>query len=226
MRVKEIAHGLVLAAPTLGYVRSPGIHASDLYGAFYKAFDPQRYDKRDKQGEPIPMDLAKLELGTSFEEVLEPALAQRLLGSRPGEFTATHSQDCTRNTQPYAPSNVCVECGAGVLFSPDYLFDDPNGDLVLGEFKLTWYSSKGAPFEPKFAKYFTQIKLYLYWLGLVKARLYILFANSDYKPPTPSLRCWELSFTRRELVDEHNVIMRHARKKGLLVATSAETDSD
>lgn len=195
MRIREFEHGLELAKATEGYVRTPGLHASDLYGSFYKSFDPKRYDKRDKQGNPLPFDLAKMELGTSFEEVLEPMLAERLLGERPGEFTSPE----------------------GVIFSPDHLFDI-DGEIILGEFKCTWYSLRGCPTDPKFAKWLTQIKLYLHWLKLRKARLYVFFVNSDYKPPTPSLKAWELVFTQRELQDEYDMIARHARKEGLLPA--------
>jgi hypothetical protein len=211
VRIKEFEHGLELAKPSPGYVRTPGLHASDLYGDFYKSLDPARYDKRNSEGVALPFDLAKLELGTTFEEVLEPALAQRLLGDRPGEFVTPHADGCTDLHEP-----VCA-CGAGIIYSPDYLFDiDEDGGLVLGEFKLTWYSMKDAPFGKKFAKYFTQIKLYCYWLGLTRARLYIFFVNGDYKPPSPVLRAWQMEFTRQELKDEYDIIARHARKKGLL----------
>ncbi len=193
MRLKEIPHGLTLAAPTEGYVRSPGLHASDLYNDYFKDFDPDRYDKRAADGSAVPFDLAKMELGTSFEEVLEPALRQRLFGDRPGEYMSPE----------------------GIAFSPDYLFDCPEG-LVLGEFKLTWYSSRGAPTDKKFAKWLAQIALYLHWLELRKCRLYVFFVNGDYKPPTPDLKAWELTFTGQELTDNYNAIIRHARKKGLL----------
>lgn len=195
MRVKEIDHGLELAKATHGYVRTPGLHASDLYGAFYKDFDPKRYDKKDASGNPLPFDLAKMELGTSFEEVLEPVLAARLLGERPGEFTSPE----------------------GIIYSPDQLFFE-DGETVLGEFKCTWYSMTGCPADPKFAKWLTQIKLYLHWLQMTKCRLYVFFVNGHYKPPSPVLKCWELVFAQRELQDECNVILRHARKKGLLKA--------
>lgn len=211
MRLKEIAHGLQLAAPTDGYVRTPGLHASDLYNAFYKDFDPKRYDKRDAAGNATPLDLAKMELGTSFEEVLEPALAARLFGERPGEFVHHHADcDDSKLGSVWCKQNC-------VIYSPDYLFDI-DGELVLGEFKCTWYSTRDAPLDPKFAKWWTQIKLYCYWLQLRRARLYVFFVNGDYKPPSPVLRAWEATFTQRELQDEHDLIIRNARKKGLLAA--------
>lgn len=206
MRIREIAHGLELGKPADGYVRTPGLHASDLYGAFYRDFDPKRYDKKDAAGNATPMDMAKIELGLTFEQELEDLLvammeamrvrmAQRMLGERPGEFTSPE----------------------GVIFSPDYLFDIDD-ELVLGEFKCTFYSTKDAPLDPKFAKWWTQIKLYCHWLGITRARLYVMFICGDYKPPSPVLRAWEAVFTRRELQDEFDMIARHARKKGLLTA--------
>lgn len=193
MKVTPFDHGLDLNKPTEGYIRSPGLHASDLYGSFYKKFDPKRYDKRDKDGNPTPMDYVKMSLGTSFEEMLERALAERLLGERPGEFVSDE----------------------GIIYSPDYLFFEPT-EIILGEFKCSWYSSKNAPFDPKFDKWMTQIKLYSYWLQLTKARLYVLFVNGDYKPPSPILLSWVIEFTPRELTDEYNMIMRHAKAEGIL----------
>ncbi len=193
MKWKEIEHGLELAKPTEGYIRTPGLHASDIYGSFYKSLDPKRYDKRDEKGEPLPFDLTKMELGSSFEEALEPVLAQRLLGDRPGEFTSPE----------------------GIIYSPDHLFTGESS-LVLGEFKLTWYSMVGFPTNEKFAKWLTQIMLYLYWLELTECLLYVLFVNGNYKPPSPVLRCLRLTFTPQELAEEHATLMRHARKKGLL----------
>lgn len=220
MRLKEIEHGLKLGTPAEGYVRSEGLHASDLYNAFFKDFDPARYDKRDAAGNSTPMDMQKIELGLCFEQELEIELlqmlermrqrmARRCLGERPAEFTY-HRDDC--------PGEGTAECKAScVAFSPDYIFD-LDDELILGEFKCSWYSTKGAPVDPKFAKWFCQIKLYCFWLGLRKARLYVLFVNGDYKPPTPSLRAWELTFTQQELQDEWNMIARHSRKKGLIAA--------
>ena len=193
MKLREIDHGLTLAAPSEGYERTPGLHASDIYGSFYKSLDPSRYDKRNTDGDPLPMDDLKMEVGTSFEEVLETAIARRLLGERPGEFTSPE----------------------GVIYSPDHLFF--NGETVLGEFKLTWYSSKGAPTDPKFDKWWTQIKLYLHWLQMTKVRLYVLFVNDNYKPPTPKLKVWEAEFSVEELAEEHATLMRHARRKGMLI---------
>lgn len=193
MKITPFQHQLDLGKPTEGYVRTPGLHMSDLYNSLHRALDPKRYDKRGKDGKPLPMDMVKVETGTSFEEVLERALASRLFGERPGEFTTDE----------------------GIIYSPDYLFFEDD-DTILGEFKLTWYSSRNAPYGEKFEKWFTQMKAYLYHLRMRQARLYALFINGTYKPPSPKLLAWDIVFTQRELTDNWNLMLRHAKEEGIL----------
>lgn len=216
MTIVPIAHGLHLAEPTVGYVRTPGLHASDCYGSYFKSIDPKRYDKRGADGEPLGFDLARMEFGTSFEEALEEALvsttpvplmertrrnmARRLIGERPGEFTSPE----------------------GIIFSPDQVFVEPDGSEVLGEFKLTWMSSKNAPdpMEAKFSKWHCQQMLYCRWLGLTRSRLFGFFVNGGTDKPyhehSPELRAWEITYTQRELESNWKTIERHALKVGLL----------
>lgn len=231
MRLKKLtAFDLKLAEPADGYVRTPGFHASDLYSNFYKATDPKRYDKRDKAGEPQPMDLARLEFGLSFEQELEDSLlriqdntrkrmAGRLLGARPGEFTAPHDERCSQAHKAIVMGVPCEDCAAGTIFSPDYLFT-AGDETILGEFKTTWMTSRGAPMDPKYAKYWSQTKLYCHWLGIRKVWLFVYFVNADYAPPSPSFEPgpWEATFTQQELRDEYDVLVKFARKKGLLTA--------
>lgn len=214
MTVTEIDHGLIFGAATEGYVRSPGRHASDLYGALFKALDPSRYDKRDKDGAETPMDMVRIEAGTTFEEVLERAMAERLLGARPPEMRAPHEPDCAQRSVKL-DAGVCCPCGGGIYFSPDYFFDI-DGELVLGEFKLTWMSTKDAPLDKKFDKYRAQVKLYAHWLGINRARLIVYFINGDWKSFAPVCKAWEFEFTARELQSNFNMIMRFAKKKGLV----------
>lgn len=214
MTVVPIEHGLHLAEPTAGYVRTPGRHASDLYGSLFKTLDPKRFDKRDIFGDPLAFDLARMEFGTSFEEALEPslagnataplmemtrqAMARRLLGERPGEFVSPE----------------------GIIYSPDYLFLEPDSSEVLGEFKLTWMSAKDAPTGKQFAKWHCQAGLYCRWLGLHQVRLFAFFVNGGAAKPyhehSPELLAWEITYTQRELTDNWNAVERHALKEGLL----------
>ncbi len=192
MKIVEIAHGLTLNKPTDGYVRSEGVHMSTLYNSLYAELEPKRFAKT---GEP---DAAKMELGTAFEEVLEVALATRILGDRPGEFTTE----------------------GGIIYTPDHLIF--NGYTKLGEFKATWMSIRKGITDPRFDKWFCQMKCYCHHLQTPYARLYVFFVNGDYtyKPPHggASLRAWDIVFTSRELKDNWAMVERNARKKGLLPA--------
>lgn len=191
MQITIIDHNLDLAAG--GPPRSKGLHMSDIYGAYYAKMDKRFRDPGD--GPPRE----KMEEGLAFEEILEPVLAARLLGKRPKE------QKCyvTIKGKHYV-----------VYYSPDFILF-VNGESVLGEFKYTRYSSKGAPRGRKFAKWISQIKLYCYHLNINVAHLYVMFINDDYKPPTAKLRAWELRFSDNELQEEWDIMIRFAKEEGL-----------
>lgn len=192
MIAKPIPHGVNLAQGAAGYVRGEGLHMSDLYSALYKDLEPERYDTGS------PMDLQRVELGLAFEEMLERAFKDRLF-ERPGEF----------------------QTDEGIIFSPDLLiFED---DIIrVGEIKLSWLSSKDTPrdvngsFGPKFDKWMVQIKAYCYHLETPYARLYFFAVNGDYKPPSPQLLAWDLTFTPRELEENWRMLRNYAVRKGIL----------
>ena len=155
----------------------------------------------------------------AFESWLEPQLRIRLFGERPGEFVTQHAADCPRHDEVVVEGmDVGCYCGAGVAYSPDWLFYED--DLVLGEFKRTKYSMRGAPTDKKFQKWICQMQAYCYHLDTTVARLFVLFIMGDYsyKPPDgdEQIKAWEFTFTKRELADNWNLLVRHARKKGLL----------
>ena len=50
-----------------------GVHVSHIINDMIKALDPARYDKHDKQGKPIPMDMQKVTYGQSvYRHVVRP----------------------------------------------------------------------------------------------------------------------------------------------------------
>ena len=91
MKIVPIEHGLTLAAPAEGYVRSPGLHMSQLYGSLFEGLEPERFGSKD--GGPDPL---KLELGLALEEGLEEALlaiekcARETAALLPNESGADH----------------------------------------------------------------------------------------------------------------------------------------
>jgi hypothetical protein len=121
MKIQELDHGLTLNKPAEDYVRSPGLHMSEIYNSLFEELEPARFSKGDGP------DKVKMEVGLAFEETLEIALSTRLLGERPKEFAAL-------------PSGKVVKVGTpnSIAFSPDQLLF--NGVTRLGEFKATWMS--------------------------------------------------------------------------------------
>lgn len=218
MKVTPIDHGLTLAANNAGFVRSPGLHMSDIYTSLYKELDPKRYDKRDADGEELPFDLMVMEEGMAFESWLEPQLVLRLFGDRPGEFFTQHDRTCSAWGRPVNDGLILCPCGAGVAYSPDWLFHED--ELVLGEFKRTKYSSRGAPFEQKFDKWVCQMKAYCKHLDTLVARLFGLFVNGDYSYKSPDgdeqILAWEFRFSQLEVDRNWSMLLRHAWKKGMI----------
>lgn len=219
MKIIEVDHGLDLAAAAPGYVRSPQLHMSALYGSLYAKLEPKRFKE---SGSP---DVTRMEVGMAFEEVLEPALAQRLLGERPGEFVTQHAANCVHAAKSVEHGDPLCFCGAGIAYSPDHLLWNGDGIFRVGEFKVTWMSIRKGIADARFDKWRCQIKAYAKHLGTRHARLYALFINGDYswKDPygQPHLRAWNMEFTQQELDDEWDMLVRHGRKVGLLPAEAA-----
>jgi hypothetical protein len=201
--------------------RAPGLHASHIYGDFYKDFDPKRYGR---DGGPDPYTL---EAGLLIESMLEEGLKRRIEEehavdiSRPGEFT--HEFDWNGKQ-------------GQIHYNPDlFIF---NGQFRVGEIKATWMTSgvsheqidaaskgdsvaleacQNVLLEPKFAKYLSQLKFYLYFLNNRFGRLYVFFFQANRRPPfPPQFLAWDIEFSQDELDFEYHVLMNHADSKGML----------
>lgn len=194
MRIVPIDHGLQdLIGKSVG-PRSEGLHMSDIYGSLFKELEPKRYD----QGGPLP--LLRFEAGLALENILEQGLRQRLV-ERPGEFTTKE----------------------GIIFSPDLILF--NGTTRVGEMKLSWLSSREAPrlacngFPPKWDKWVVQMMAYCFNLDTPDARLIGFFINGDYdhkRGLSPELLAWDVQFTPRELKENWDMLLSHARQKRML----------
>jgi hypothetical protein len=215
VKVTQHEHGLVLGRNAPGFVRSPGLHMSDLYGSLYKHLDPKRYDKRDADGVPEEMDWVKVEAGMGWEMRLEPMLEEQGPGERPGEFFTQHARTCSLYKHLVTDGSVICSCGAGVAYSPDWLFYLPD-EIVLGEFKFTWYSLRDFPNHEKFDKWLCQVKCYCKHLKLLKCRIYPYWTVGGYPkgaPPTPVFDSYYLlEFTQAELDKEWNQLVRWGKK--------------
>ena len=172
-------------------VRSPGVHMSEIYSSLYAELEPKRYGSGEP---PNPLLLA---MGTAwelhFERLLMASAPPGVSISRPAEFM---NED-------------------GIAFSPDLLIS--NGDLRVGEMKLTFQSSAEDISAPKFSKWIVQMQAYCHGMETPHARLYVLFVNGDYKTQRwPQLKIWDFTFTARELHDNYQMLLNHAKRRGLL----------
>lgn len=216
----------VLSIGESGTERAKGVHASDIYGSFFRHYDPKKYGKYSS-GKPDPL---LVEPGLVFETMLEEGLRRRLVeqGSsenieRPGEFTW---------------SGVWNDKPITIHYNPDlFIF---NGCFRIGEIKSTWkWSSvsheqiaaaqdgdqeaivavEAVPLEPKFEKWTAQIMMYCKFLNTPYARLYAWFINANGRPPVPSqLLSWDLTFTQDELDFNLSLLLNHADEYGLFDA--------
>ena len=192
MRVKPIPAFALAGENTTG--RSPGLHASDLYGKLFQQLDPKRYPKNE------PMDWNRIALGLAWEQYLEKRM--QVLGldmARPGEFQSPH----------------------GFYYTPD-LFST-SGKFRLGEIKVTWMSCRGWPktqtnnLPPQFDKYLSQMMLYCHERETPYATLYPYFVRGNYKGRNdPQFLPVDIEFSARELRDNFSRLMNFGRNEGML----------
>lgn len=215
----DLTLGLAMAARDASAPRGVGLHMSDIYGSLYCKLDPRRY----KGG---PISLPHIEAGLALEEMFEEGLKRRLM-ERPGEFQTPE----------------------GIYYNPDgILFDSERADgvvrdMVLGELKATWMTTKDFPvtqaqadasgllgrftvnwdgkpssgtLPPKANKYVTQVACYCYHLGTIHARLYVFFVVGDNAPPGPHILAWDIEFAKQELTEEWTMVRTHAIEEGML----------
>lgn len=166
-------------------VRSPGVHASDIYGDLFKKLEPKRYDYPD-DGNPLLMVL-----GTAWERHFEYLLGVNGIEvERPAEFMSPE----------------------GIAYSPDLIIF--NGITRLGEIKYTSMSADDLPVDvtnvlpAKFDKYLCQMKLYAFWLGINDGWLAVLL---NHQPWNPQFRMFDLHWDDDELHDNHAMCMNHWR---------------
>jgi len=158
-----------------GEERKPGHHVSSLIT-----------DIMDKTGmfKPTPIDdMAKLRMmmGFVWEDII-------------GDYLSIRANEI----------NQLPLCMDGIYGTPDALNLDENqeeGGLLL-EFKATWKSEDKAIRDSW--RWMTQIKSYLYMLGMTKAKLRILHVN--YYPRT---RTYMLDFTWQEVAETWQMLLNH-----------------
>jgi len=137
-----------------------------------------------------PLNAAKINSGVNYEQFLEKAFKQGVT---------------------FRPPPIKRD---GIWLSPDGLSPEK---WQVEEYKLTWYSLHTWDLMDKRAwPWMVQIKAYCYALESTKARLWAMFVNGTYRPPSPVLKVWEIEFSPLELLENWSMLLNHAKSVGLL----------
>lgn len=174
------------------------LHASDIYNSYYAQLNPKKYGQKADQPSPDVLFAEGLAWEQYFEKML---IANGVQCFRPGEQIGEWK-------------------GRSIAFSPDLII--VNGQDRIGEIKKTWKSSRLRPTDRDFAKYLTQGRMYAYWLGLPRVRYFVNHTVGNWRDyPFPQMRYWDVEFTKREIMDEMQTMMRHAENEGLFAKAKA-----
>lgn len=179
------------------------LHLSDIYKDLMQRLQPKRFDKRDHNGKPIPMDMVKVETGLVMENVLEQGLREKFATMRPGEIVS--DEGVWMSPDGYNPTELCGE-----------------------EYKCTWMSTRnkkgstpytdeyGMPSD-KFLHWFIQMKGYAKHLNTDTFLLRALHINGDYEHPyQPAFLTHRVRFTETEIDENWQMLMNHAHDRGML----------
>jgi hypothetical protein len=94
------------------------------------------------------------------------------------------------------------------------------------ELKCRWKSARSFEhLEREWWIELSQIRAYCHMLQILEADLIVMFIGGMWRPPTPMVLGKNIKFTERELAEQWDAIMRFARDKGYLPATSISLPS-
>jgi len=146
----------------------------------------QKFGKKYPDDERWNLELAA-ELGFMFENYIESLLTDAV---RPGEIELD-----------------------GIILSPDGILFE-RGKVILLEYKFTWKSARKTPEDVW--KWMAQLKAYCKALGVVEARMYIMYVNGDWKTEMPQLPRYDITFTQLEIDENWQMLVNNAKSKGWL----------
>lgn len=156
--------------------RLPGYHVSTIVNAL--AVRLGHLEEREPGDRPPQI---MLEMGSAWEDVMSDYLSRRYALDQPDRYVHGVSLQLDE-----------LSGNCDLLDLQDY---------VIEEIKLTAMSLKRAedPDNPKFWKYWTQLKCYCKMAGTTTGRLHVCFYRGDYKQILVGYRCWEWTWDQREI---------------------------
>lgn len=161
--------------------RSPGVHVSHIIHDL--CLQLKHYAESDDGP-----NMTRLQLGCALETAIVNRYAQQYPDRYliPGEFERD-----------------------GLFGTPDLVDTD---SWAVEEIKLTWLSSRHDIESVKFWKYLVQLKAYCHHWESSLGRLHVCHVMGDYaENRDPDYRVYELRFTSRELRENWEMLLDHAR---------------
>lgn len=203
--------------------RAEGLHLSQIIKDLCLTLDPDRFDDSARAEIEDLDEVPIIWLGCAFEDRLEAYLTHReqadaaaIGGHRPDEI-------CYRGVHMNADRLVWEAtrlCEAS-SFKATTALDLPP---IVEEHKLTKMSGGQDIEHPKFRHWLWQLMFYCAAFETQRGRIRAFFVNSDYRfgktdPELPAAwqyRVWDLWFPERELEDNTQMVLGHARQRGWL----------
>ena len=167
--------------------RTPGLHLSDIID------DLLNKSGLGYKGKGFTDMELTAEMGLLWERVLSLVAAQKYANNPLGEIEKD-----------------------GVLMTPDGIGPDPKGEvpMVLEEYKITWKSNKSHPNE--IIRHMMQVKSYCWAIDTNVCVMKTMYIMGDYRGSGPTYRQSRITFTKRELVENWDILISHAKKEGML----------
>lgn len=165
--------------------RTDGLHLSDLVSMMMNEQDPDKFAIQSRE-DFDQGTWGRMELGSAWELYDRAKMIAR--GAQ-----IVHGHEYEQD---------------GIKLTPDGLII---GERVL-EWKLTWASSSRDLVEWHWY-WLPQIKSYCYVCGVVDATLRVANACGDWKPPVPSIRQFDFTFSMRELKENWQKVLNYKKLK-------------
>ena len=104
----------------------------------------------------------------------------------------------------------------GIILTPDGIGPDPMGKvpIIVEEYKATWKSNRTHPTEV--LNYMMQVKGYCYVVETNVCIMRVLYIMGDYRGSGPMYRESRITFTKKELWDNWQILLGHAEKEDML----------
>lgn len=189
-----------------GEPRSLGLHLTDVIKSIEKEMG------WNYQGKGFKDQWLTMDLGFVWEEVLSKAWSSRHHALSPFHEMIFRPGEVEKDGIVGSPDSIGPMIG--LIKSDGTVMVEPSPKPILYEYKLTWKSIKNSLLDNWY--YATQAKAYCAMTSLTSCFWHVCYLMGDYKGSGPLYRQCYVEFTQAELDANWDMILSHAKEKGLL----------